>query len=310
MNSLFIYELCEPGPVNATSRHMGEITERRAGGIVYLERPGPGPTLICLHGIGSNARSFVPLLETLPKTYRLLAWNAPGYSGSDALQELWPFAEDYAQAVASWLDAIGAGPVMVLGHSLGTLVATAFARAEPGRVQRLVLAAAAQGYGVPRGSALPARAAERIDDLRRLGPAAFAAARAPNLVHAPDQNPDVVRAVADAMAGVDPDGYAQAVHMLASGDLSSELARVAVTPAFILGSHDTVTPAAQTDRAAAAWAAAHGHTPERIVIEKAGHAVYLQRPAAFATALCALLTAGPQPDPTALYAQAGEPHDT
>ena len=39
-------------------------------GIAYLERPGNGPVLVLLHGIGSNAASFTPLLAHLPATAR------------------------------------------------------------------------------------------------------------------------------------------------------------------------------------------------------------------------------------------------
>ncbi|WP_244439599.1 hypothetical protein [Nitratireductor aquibiodomus] len=39
-----------------------EVNE--SGGIEYLERPGEGgPVLVLLHGVGSNAASFMPLLH-------------------------------------------------------------------------------------------------------------------------------------------------------------------------------------------------------------------------------------------------------
>lgn len=256
-----------------------------SGDISYIARSGPGPVVVFLHGIGSNATSFAPLFELLPTELNLIAWNAPGYSGTAPLAREWPLAGDYADKLAQMLDRLGLGPVHLVGHSLGTLIAAAFARRLPDRLHSLTLASAANGYGVPRGGALPDGVGARLTDLARLGPAAFAHARARNLVHDPALHPDIVARVETAMAQVNPDGYAQAVRMLASGDLPGDLAHVATRPGFIIGVQDRVTPMAQTHAAADAWEAAHGIHPAISEIDKAGHAVYLQRPGAFCAAL-------------------------
>lgn len=254
-------------------------------GIEWLERDGSGPAIVLLHGIGSNAGSFIPLQGFLPQSARLLAWNAPGYGASRALVPRWPSAKDYARVLLDWLDAAGLERVILVGHSLGTLIAAAFARAHPGRVAHLVLAASACGYGVAPGTALPEKVAARIADLAALGPRDFARTRAPRLVHDPDANPDLVRHVETAMAAVNPAGYAQAVHMLASGDLEETLRGVTVSTGFIIGAEDVVTPRAQTDRAARARG---GDVPVHVIAD-AGHAVYLQQPAAFAVALSRII---------------------
>lgn len=264
---------------------MAETKLRSTGDLSYVVRAGPGPVVVFLHGIGSNAASFAPLFEVLPAKLSLLAWNAPGYSGSAPLAEPWPLPTDYARALARLLDDLGHGTVHMVGHSLGTLIATAFARCFPGRLHSLTLAATANGYGVPRGGVLPHKVEARIEDLARLGPAAFAKARAANLVHDPVQCPDIVALVEASMAQVNLMGYALAVRMLASGDLPGELAHVALRPGFIIGAQDRVTPMAQTSAAAASWQSAHGERPTITEINQAGHAVYLQRPDAFCTAL-------------------------
>jgi len=256
-----------------------------SGDLAHIARPGPGPVVVFLHGIGSNATSFAQLFDVLPADLSLLAWNAPGYSGSSPLAGDWPMAGDYADRLAELLDRLGHGAVHIVGHSLGTLIAAAFARRFPDRVQSLTLAAAAKGYGVPRGGALPDGVQARLSDLARLGPAAFANARAANLVHDPEGHPEIVKSVEAAMAQVNPDGYAQAARMLASGDLPGDLAHVATRPGFIIGAQDRVTPMAQTMAAADAWEAAMGTRPTVTEIDRAGHAVYLQRPHAFYAAL-------------------------
>jgi len=55
---------------------------------------GEGPTLVLLHGIGSNAGSWCNQLVTLSDQFRVLAWDAPGYGESTPLDELQPQARD------------------------------------------------------------------------------------------------------------------------------------------------------------------------------------------------------------------------
>lgn len=266
-------------------------------GIEALERRGPGPAVVFLHGIGSSADSFRPLAAHLPGPLRLVAWNAPGYGGSAPLAAARPVPGDYAAALERLMDALGIARAHLVGHSLGTLIAAAFASREPERVASLTLAAAAQGYATPPGAPLPPKAAARLNDLARLGPAAFAAARAPGLVADPAAHPDTVAQVEAEMARIDPAGYAQAVHMLAAGDLPAAMGAVPMRPGFILGAGDTVTPLAQTQAAADAWAAAHGSAPPVRLIPGAGHAVHVQAPEAFAEALIGLVASLEAPDP-------------
>jgi pimeloyl-ACP methyl ester carboxylesterase len=264
---------------------MSEVERRSTGEVSYLARPGSGPVVVFLHGIGSNATSFAPLFDRLPGDLNLVAWNAPGYLSSAPLAAHWPVADDYAGALERFLVALGHRRVHLVGHSLGTLIATAFARRAPKRLESLTLAAAANGYGVVPGSALSDKTAARLEDLAALGPAAFAHARAGNLVHDPEANPEIVAQVEAAMAQVNPEGYGQAVRMLASGKLAEDIGAVQLRPGFIIGAQDRVTPEVQTRAAARAWQAAHGAAPRVTEIDQAGHAVYLQQPDAFCAAL-------------------------
>ena len=263
--------------------------QENCNGVSYLARPGTGPTVAFLHGIGSNATSFAHLFDILPSHWNLLAWNAPGYLASDPLDDMWPSPADYAHRLARFLDDLGVKELHLVGHSLGALIAAAFARHYPKRLSSLVLASLASGYCVPRRGDMPAKVGARIEELNRLGPAAFAKARAANLVYDPDRFEDVVARVEAVMADVNPHGYAQAVHLLATGDLLADLAQVPIRPGFIIGVQDRVTPIAQTNAAAEAWQAAHGSRPSVFEIQDAGHAVYLQKPKEFCAAVIELM---------------------
>ncbi|SEO98672.1 Pimeloyl-ACP methyl ester carboxylesterase [Salinihabitans flavidus] len=266
---------------------MTDWQTHNASGIEYLERPGSGPVLVLLHGIGSQAASFTPLLAHLPADWRMIAWNAPGYGASGPLAQDWPQAADYARALTGLLDTLGVNRILLAGHSLGALVAASFASTHGGRVARLLLASPALGHGVTPGLALSTAAQTRIDELTQMGADAFARARAARLVHDPDTHPDVVEMVRRAMAQVSLPGYAQAARMLASGRLLDDAERLVVPTDVIVGEEDRVTPPEGAGHAHAALRdAARGRL---IRVPGAGHALYQQAPAAFAEALAALV---------------------
>ncbi len=264
------------------------FTPRHSLQIDYRERAGSGRVLVLLHGIGSNADSFAGLLPFLPADWRVIAWNAPGYLGSAPLEGKWPTAADYAQALAGFLDRLDLDRVTLAGHSLGALMATSYAVAHPDRVSRLVLASPALGHGIAQGATLSPAAQERIDELARLGPQAFAKARAPRLVFRPQDNPDLVAAVEAGMAQVISPGYAQASRMLASGRLLDDAARLAVPTDVIVGAEDVVTPPEGARRLYAAIPApVRGQLTQ---VPAAGHALATQAPFAFAQAVAAQIT--------------------
>jgi pimeloyl-ACP methyl ester carboxylesterase len=259
------------------------FTAHTSAGIDYRERPGTGRALFLLHGIGSNADSFAGLLPLLPADRRVIAWNAPGYGASAPLDPDWPLATDYADALAAFLDRLGLDSVTLVGHSLGTLMGAAFAAARPTRVERLILASPALGHGVAPGAALSPAAQARIDDLACLGPAAFAAARAPRLVYRPEENARLVTAVEASMSKVSSPGYDQASRMLAAGRLLDDARRLSVPTDVIVGEEDIVTP---PEGARALHAAIPAPVRGRLVeVPAAGHALYTQAPFAFAQAV-------------------------
>lgn len=263
---------------------MRGFADHLTAGLQWRERPGEGPVLLTLHGIGSEARCFDALAKHLPG-WRVIAWNAPGYGQSTPLDIEWPLAADYTTALQRLVLALGLARFHLLGHSLGTLIAASFAASHPEHLHSLTLAACAQGGGIRSGADLPAAHSARLADLAREGASAFAAARASRLIHTPDANPGLVQDVAQSMAKITLPGYAQAVRMLASGDLAADCARLATPTAVVVGAEDVITPPDQSARAYAAVPTAmrRGLTQ----IPNAGHAIHLQAPKALAAVVLA-----------------------
>ena len=252
-----------------------------SGGVSYLFSPAPqGVPLVLLHGIGSAARSFAPLMQAVGGARPVLAWDAPGYGASRPPHQDWPAARDYALALRGLLDALGWRRAAVLGHSLGALVAASFALLAPERVTKLFLVSPALGYGTAPGAPLAASVAARVEALEMLGPERFAQERGARLVHRSDQQPKITAAVIDAMARVAPEGYLKASRMLSCGDLIADAARLTLPADIICGAQDAVTP---PDGARRLFAVANPGPAHRLtIIADAGHAVCQEFPAEIA----------------------------
>ena len=205
-------------------------------------------THVLLHGIGSGSASWARQLTAAADApaLRVLAWDAPGYAGSSPLVPPEPAAADYAQRLWAWLDALGCdAPITLVGHSLGALMAASAAALQPERIARLVLLSPARGYALAPPAERERRLTERLDNLRQLGPAGMAQARAATML-APGADPGLVAQVRVTMAQIIPAGYTQASHMLANGDIAADLARFRATSTSPItvacGSADAITP--------------------------------------------------------------------
>lgn len=221
-------------PLRSASLHGRTVAWREAGS-------GEGLPLVLLHGIGSNARAWAGQFATFARERRVVAWNAPGYVGSDPLPSEWPGPHDYAAVLADLLDTLGIARCVLVGQSLGAVMATAFALAAPRRVAALLLVSPAAGYRAPVGGPLPDMVVQRIADVHRLGATAMAEMRHARLLTA-RAAPQARAIVRQAMAEVVPYGYAQAARLLAAADLPAAATGLSVPTTVMWGEQDVVTP--------------------------------------------------------------------
>ncbi|WP_195607016.1 alpha/beta fold hydrolase [Klebsiella oxytoca] len=226
---------------------------------------GSGTPLTLLHGISSGAASWHKQMA-LPG-YRVLAWDMPGYGESPMLATARADAGAYADALARMLDRAGVQKTVLLGHSLGALVAAAFAARYPQRVRYLVLADVAQGYGQAE-----AAQREKVWQGRQkqmaLGGEAMAEGRAAKLLRAGAREADVAT-VAAGMRRLRSEGYLAAAWMLAHEDIHRWLAGYRGRFAVWCGEQDAITQPELVQGVALRYGMPY------LAIPQAGHASYL-----------------------------------
>lgn len=105
----------------------------------YTERGDPrGIPVILLHGFTDSWRSWDLASPHLPSSLRVFALTQRGHGGSDRPEAGYRPAE-FAADVAAFLDVMGIDSAVVVGHSMGGIVAQRFAIDYPTRTRGLVL---------------------------------------------------------------------------------------------------------------------------------------------------------------------------
>jgi pimeloyl-ACP methyl ester carboxylesterase len=117
-----------------------------------IERAGRGPTVVCVHGFCQSSAYWVPTLDRLAAAgVAALAPDLPGFAGSASKPGPYSMPA-LADAVAALLDRRGLSQIVLVGGSMGGVVAQHFALRHPKRVLRLLLVATGAFTADPAGA--------------------------------------------------------------------------------------------------------------------------------------------------------------
>lgn len=237
---------------------------------------GKGEAVVLLHGISSGSASWIHQLTdlSLTKNYQLLAWDAPGYLNSRPLATKTPTAMDYANALEELLNGQGFAQVTVVGHSLGAIIASAFASAHPDRVKGLFLANPAQGYATKNQAEQNRVYEQRQEIVFNTGIEAYAQQRAAALL-SPSAHQSQIDWARQTMGRLQPDGFLAAAWMLAHDDISRYLNSYLGPVQMVVGNDDTITPPEKVYQLAQQKGCPLTYIPQ------SGHASYLDAPQQF-----------------------------
>jgi pimeloyl-ACP methyl ester carboxylesterase len=242
-------------------------------GAVQILRGGEGPPLLFLHAAG-GAGTWPPFHGLLARRFEVIAPDHPGFGGSDDLPEV-EAIDDLVYHYLEVLDRLGLERVSVVGGSLGGWIAAELAVHSPERVERLALLGAA-------GLRIPGHMATDLFLMTPDQQVATLYKHPERAVFPAEPDIDFILAMQRDMAGLARYGWAP---YLNNPKLERRLHRITVPTLVLWADEDRVVPIEHARRYA-----------ERIpkatlrILEDCGHAMYFERPEAFADAVIEFLS--------------------
>jgi len=237
----------------------------------YTEAGAAGaPPLILLHGVGANSMHWRFQFAAFADRFRVVAWNAPGYMLSDPLRAETPTGDDYADALADFLAALGIGTFDVMANSFGTRVAQCFAARHPGRIKRAVFTGASLAAGISAEER--ARTAAGRAEMIARGSYRFAE-RAPALLGS-QASAETRTLVEHTLRATNRGGFLQAARFMAAGTMPPPGAGMTMPLLIVQGSEDSVTPA----HANAALLVAAVPQARLVTVDGVGHLPEIEQP--------------------------------
>ena len=146
----------------------------------FADRPkNPRATILFIHGIGNTGGAWDEVVAKLPKDVYVVSIDLLGFGSSPSPSWALYDAKTQARSVLATIFKLRVtGPIIIVGHSLGSLVAIEIAKRYPLLVKSLILCSPPLYSSVKKTSLLPssdallrklyASAAKRPDDFLKL----------------------------------------------------------------------------------------------------------------------------------------------
>lgn len=199
------------------------------------------PVAVLLHGLGGSRIGWEPQLAALSTTHRVIAWEAPGYGGSDPVASC--TFDAYVDALAGLLDTVSPdAPVDLVGMSFGGMIAQYAAARFPQRIRTLTLLCTSPKFGLD-GTDPDEWRAHRLSGLEAAGsPSAVAPVILASLVGAGNEH--VLPEAIAAMDRVPLRGLLDSLRTIVAHDSRAILPTIEIPTLVLVGSIDEETPPA------------------------------------------------------------------
>jgi 3-oxoadipate enol-lactonase len=266
---------------------VGYFFTARSGSILHVEDTGvkdieSGPPVLALHGIGGGAYFFAGFSKRLSATHRILSIDLPGTGRSTSSPALFTLDSWIADIGDLVRDKIGE-PVILLGHSLGTILALHAWKTWPENIRALVFTC-----GLPQArpnihERLSARAASIArEGIANWGPKVSPGVFAPRTM---SEQPEVTGLFERLLEDQEAASYVRCIEVLLQADLNPVVPSVTVPCLAVAGREDSYAPPAAVEEFVARLPGACGIQ----VLENCGHMPFLEDPEAFAAAVTPFL---------------------
>ncbi|NOV96781.1 alpha/beta fold hydrolase [Isoptericola halotolerans] len=115
------------------------LTLRRDGvSLAVTDRGGDGPPVVLLHGLAGSSRELLPTADALTDRFHVLLVDQRGH-GRSSRRPRDVSREAFVADVVAMIEELDAGPVRLVGQSMGAHTAFLTASARPDLVDRLVM---------------------------------------------------------------------------------------------------------------------------------------------------------------------------
>ncbi|MFD9327702.1 alpha/beta fold hydrolase [Streptomyces sp. NPDC060065] len=165
--------------------------------------PAKAPAVLLVHGWGGDGREWSPHAETLAGHFRVIVPDLRGHGRSEVPDE-GNTPTEMAEDLAVLTEALGTGPVVAVGHSMGGQVVNLLAAHHPHTVRSVIALEPAHGAHGEEAEAIPARLADYWAQGARAAASFVAGA------FAPDASPGLRTAHVRTMLGTPDHVIAQA----------------------------------------------------------------------------------------------------
>ncbi len=125
---------------------MPSVTDVSHHDVAWREA-GDGVPVLLLHGLGGSRIAWEPQLAGLGESFRVAAWDMPGYGESAPLAGETTF-DALAAAVGRWADTMDVESFHLCGISMGGMIAQYAAAAHPERIRSLTLLSTSPKFGL------------------------------------------------------------------------------------------------------------------------------------------------------------------
>ena len=244
----------------------------RQGQIAYRET-GTGQTLFFLHGMNGNSKSWENLFYSLSSSFRVVAWDAPSFGGSDVFGDN---IEEYKNAAKALIETLKLKKIILIGHSMGGLIASQLAYDNDVSVSGLILSSTHLGFGCKKGEPLMERYANRLKTFStKLSNIDYAMQRAQRNTPV-GTSESVIKFLANVALDIRKESIRDGGRMSQETD-NTNICKDLKMPVLILsGGKDTVISTEMHASLIAALPRAH-----KVVFPKAGHASFAEYPDQF-----------------------------
>lgn len=211
-----------------------------ANGIaISYQLEGAGSPLTLIHALGLDHRQWRWQIPDLGLGYQVLRYDVRGHGGSDVTPG--PYAlEMLAEDLRGLLDSLGIRRTVVLGLSMGGMIAQTFALGYPSMVEKLILADTTSEHGLEARRAFQDRA--RLVESQGMEPVVASAIERWFTPEFRQAEPGVVDEIRSILLKCSPIGYAACCRAVVNLDLTRWLKGIRCPTLVLVGEKDPGTP--------------------------------------------------------------------